>query len=122
VTHQPHPGPDFLGWGNTPYPFAAQTYIITRRDALDPLHPLPVSSRPTHRSMGDGHHSKAGGGEDSTPTPNGAHENGHAHGNGNGHAAPASWRPARAHLTVDDGLSTESEAESSYHGWSDAGW
>ncbi|GFZ43352.1 hypothetical protein JCM24511_01072 [Saitozyma sp. JCM 24511] len=77
--------------------------------------------------MGDGHHAKAGGGEDTTPTPNGgAHENGHAHahganGNSNGHAAPASWRPARAHLTVDDGLSTESEAESSYHGWSDAG-
>jgi hypothetical protein len=85
--------------------------------------------------MGDGQHSKAGGGEDSTPTPNGGaavngttHDNGHGHGhghganaNGTGHLA-ASWRSSRAHLTVDDGLSTESEAESSYHGWSDAGW
>jgi hypothetical protein len=37
-------------------------------------------------------------------------------------SASASWRPARAHLAVDDGMSTESDAESSYHGWSDAGW
>jgi hypothetical protein len=52
--------------------------------------------------------------------PNGL-GNGQADGHRNGNGG-FSWRAAKQYLQVDDGAGTESEAESSYQGWSDNGW
>ncbi len=56
--------------------------------------------------------------------PNGhGHNNGHPNGSSNGNENGGfAWRATKPYLAVDDGASTESEAESSYKGWSDNGW